>query len=343
MKTPAKSTVPPKPAAAGTSVNAALLDLLLRCTEPVAVESIAKRLAQPTSQTLHDLDQLRQAGCRIEAHPQLGLSLQETGLGVWSDYLKWSRGGLSHKPVEVYAQTTSTQDAARRLIGSDARACDGAVVVADEQTAGRGRLGRQWVAPRGTAVTFSRVCLINESDLSIDRLTLASVVGAAQAIEPHLHAKRVQIKWPNDLLIDGRKIAGILVETFTPTGSSPTVAAVIGVGINVSLPEQHLPPEHEHLRESITSVHAAGQPADRLLVLADTLRQLDEALTQPDPAHLLQAWRSRCPLLAQTLTLRNNGRTVRGQILDLDPSAGLIVRTDSGAVVHLPAATTTVL
>jgi len=325
-----------------------LLDLLLRASVPIPVNTLARRLDTDTPNILDKLNQLRTSGCQIQTHPQHGVHLVQTSLSVWADYLHWRDS--NQRLIEVYRSTTSTQDIARRLVESLGPQANRAVVIADEQTAGRGRLGRGWFTPPDTAVTFSRVCLSvanvpDTPDLSIDRLTLACAVAVAKTIEQLTGPDPlpVQIKWPNDLMIHGRKIAGILVETFLAPDAPHTAAAIIGIGINVDLMPDHIPPDLPRLAKTITSLKMLNRPADRLLVLAKTLGQLDQALAQPDYDSLLNDWRTRCPMISKPVRLKHNGQIIQGHLIDLHPTAGLIVRTDTAALIHLPAATTTIL
>ncbi len=321
-----------------------LLDLLLHCGRAMTIEALALKLDRTPATVLKQLNGLRCAGCQIDVHPQHGVTLTHSGLATWTDYLEYSNGRYGQRKIEVYAQTTSTQDVARRIFTSSKATTDGAVVVADMQTAGRGRLGRKWVAPSGAAVTFSRVCVLpQEQQPSVDRLTLATVVGVTRAIETLVYPINIQIKWPNDLMVGDKKLAGILVETFTVPGQPQRVAAIVGVGINVNLQPHDLPDHPPGMRDRATSIFGLGHRVDRLLVLSHTLNEIDQALRQTDLAAMLDYWRRRCPLLSHRLQLSHNGQVFGGRVIDLDPSAGLIVCTDSGTIVHLPAATTTIL
>lgn len=332
----------PRPAHA-TQINPILLDRLLCADGPVTIETLALQLDCPARIVLEEVDALRTAGCRIDSHPQHGLTLAVAGLPTWADYLRWCNRPRNDRVIEVYAKTTSTQDAARRIVMSCGDAADKALVVADEQTSGRGRLGRRWIAPPGTAVTFSRVVFVEPVRLSVDRLTLVGAVAVAKAIEPWLGPGAVQIKWPNDLLVAGKKVSGILVETFTPSVPTRRIAAIIGVGINVTLDVNDLPPDMPELRDRVTSVHQAGRRVDRLLVLRQVLAHMDELIDLGDDGPALEYWRGHCPLLSQRLRVRHAGRTITASVVDLDPTAGLIVQTGDGALIHLPAATTTIL
>ena len=328
------------PDAPGRLTDPILLDYLLHAKGPVSVDALAKKWHLTHSQVTNELGRLRNAGCIIDMHPQYGPTLRSSGLGAWVEYLQWACSlPKSNAPrrVEVYRQTTSTQDAARSLTERFGSEADGALAIADEQTAGRGRLGRTWLAPAATAVLFTRVCAWSQSEPAptVNRLMLAASVAVARAIEsiagkPTLEVK---IKWPNDVLVQGLKIAGILIET---AGN----AALIGIGINVSIEASQMPAE---LRDHFTSLSRCARPADRLLLLTETVRQMDRTLKEKNLNKLIKAWRRRCAQLTHRISLRTNGKTVHGTVIDLDPYDGLIVRSDDGVMMHLHAATTTLL
>ena len=121
--------------------------------------------------------------------------------------------------------------------------------------------------------------------------------------------------------------------------------AIIGVGLNVSLLPDQLPddPNDPTLRERITSLAMLNIHADRLAVLGRLVGEVDHALDRADPDDLLKSWRSRSTLIGQHVSLQSDGRRYTGEVADLDPNLGLILRTSNGSMAHLPAATTTVL
>lgn len=258
-----------------------------------------------------------------------------TGLEQWPARLQRARsaGGVRDEfpgagagaGVVVLAETDSTQDAARRL-GLAA----GRVIVAGRQTAGRGRLGRAWAdtGTEGIAVTFVVEGPSAGAGPRRERLAVASAVGVARAAESVL-GRGVAIKWPNDILVDGRKLAGILIEQ---TDS----LAYIGVGMNVS--QKTWPAA---LADRAVSLAQLGAQVDRLEVLETLLPTVDAALRLTDN-QLLDEFASRDGLRGTTATFRSDGRTVRGLVERIDPLRGLLVNTGS-QVVALRAATTTLL
>jgi BirA family biotin operon repressor/biotin-[acetyl-CoA-carboxylase] ligase len=327
-------------------IHPPLLDqLLAHPHQPTPIHALAQAAGLSIDQVQAELARLVQAGCQLDHHPQLGVQLIQSGCGSWTDYLQWLLG--QDRQIVVFRQTASTQDAARRRLSQHGPAAHGCVIIADQQYAGRGRLGRSWLTPPGSAATFSLIHLpeihsVASGPLSVDRFIFATAVAVAQGIEAavggSLHA---QIKWPNDILLDHRKTAGILVETLALTGQRQ--AAIIGVGINVSqTPDlSHIDPQRG--RRVATSLAEHADPVDRLRVIAKVLQAMDIALNLHDPTPLIDAWRARSVQRSQTLRLQTPQGQVQGSVIDLDPTQGLIVRTTTGEIIHLPAATTSIL
>lgn len=248
-------------------------------------------------------------------------------LSQWQDRLEaaLARHGLASMSVRIFRETASTQDAAKAFTPGPA------LVVADRQTAGRGRLGRSWQAAPGAAVLMSIVWPIDMQRASHDRISMLAGLAVAQAVEAIVPSAAVRIKWPNDVVIDGRKLAGILIESVKD-------ACVIGIGLNVRPVETDDPV----IAASAVSLAELGARADRPAVIERIAIALHRVIEMDDPAEALDAWRCRA-VLGQTQTFEHHRRSITGQIVDLDPDHGLIVRRDSGEMVTLPAATTSVV
>jgi len=306
-----------------------LLDRLLRATGPQTLPVLSRALGARPMALAARLEALRRAGCALDLHPQLGVTLTATSLSCWSDYIESHAADHAlGRRLLVYRQTASTQAVARRLVraAADPSVWHGLVVVADHQTAGRGRTGRHWRSAPGAHLLMTVV--VARPTLSVDRLMLSSAVAVAEAVEPPL-GRDVQIRWPNDVLVDGRKLAGILVER---CGN----AALIGIGVNVAAPPTGWPAD---LRGHAVALHELGATLDRLRVLADLLDRLDAALARTDAA-LTDAWRRRSDLLQQRVTVRSGDRPLTGRVIDLDPQHGLLLAVEGGPTLALPAATT---
>jgi BirA family biotin operon repressor/biotin-[acetyl-CoA-carboxylase] ligase len=180
-------------------------------------------------------------------------------------------------PHRHYRVTDSTNARARELAESGTP--HGTVVTAAEQTAGRGRQGRSWTAPPGKALLYSAVLRpLDERHLLLPLAAPLAVCEAAEELEPGVECA---VKWPNDVWVEGRKLAGILIEA-----KPQEQWAVVGVGLNLAISREEFPPE---LRDTATSLNAAGSVEEARLALG---RALDRWIEAPAPA-TLAAWRSR--------------------------------------------------
>lgn len=209
----------------------------------------------------------------------------------------------------------STNQRAKELAAAGAP--HGTLVTAAEQTAGRGRQGRAWVAPPGSSILMSLV--VRQGGEAYPLLPLATALAVSEACEAHAPVE-CAIKWPNDVWIERRKVAGILLE-----GRPQEGWAVIGVGLNVTTAKKEFP---EELRETATSLVAEGaEDIDKERVLATVLARLDDWL-RAKPVDVTSAWTHRDALLGEQI--RWNGG--EGVAAGIDASGALLVDTDDGRV-----------
>jgi BirA family transcriptional regulator, biotin operon repressor / biotin---[acetyl-CoA-carboxylase] ligase len=177
------------------------------------------------------------------------------------------------QPHRHFASTDSTNTRAREL--ATAGAPHGTIVTAAEQSAGRGRQGRTWTAPPGKALLYSAVVRpLEERHLMLPLAVPLAVCAAAEELRPGIECG---VKWPNDVHLDGRKLAGVLIEARPQDGW-----AVVGVGLNLTIAPEEFPPE---LRETATSLGAEISPQALSRHLARWL--------EADPATVLAGWRQR--------------------------------------------------
>jgi BirA family biotin operon repressor/biotin-[acetyl-CoA-carboxylase] ligase len=240
----------------------------------------------------------------------------------WPDALEAAlartRGTLSR--CVMLRETASTQDHARAA-GIE----PGTVVVAWRQTAGRGRLGRAWAdtGTDGVAATFALPAAPPES------LAMRSAVAAASAARRFVAGDACGVKWPNDVVVDGRKLAGVLVERIDGT-------ALVGIGINVR--QTSFPPP---LDGHATSLAMHGPAPDRLDVLVALLEEIGIAFTA-DEADIYRTYRALDRMSGRRCAFLTAEGQVEGLVEEVDPLRGLRVR-DGTEVRFLPAATTSVV
>lgn len=205
----------------------------------------------------------------------------------------------------------------------------GLVVVADHQTAGRGRLGRAWSTPPGAALTFSAVVDPRLDDEWWPLVPLAAGCAVAAAVDGAL-------KWPNDVLLEGSKVCGILVERVRGPDAP---LAVVGVGINVDQTRDELPVP------TATSLALASRPHDRTRLLGSVLRELRARLeeTSASPPAVVAAYRARCDTLGREVRVDlPGGEVLLGRAVDVDAQGRLVVEgagglrpVAAGDVVHV--------
>jgi len=235
-------------------------------------------------------------------------------------------GGL-WRELRVVERTASTNADVAAVLTGGSDAGDGLVVVAEEQTAGRGRLGRSWSAPPRSSVLLSAGFLPTPPPDTWSLLPLLAGLAAAEALDRAGHVT-ARLKWPNDLLVGGAKVGGILSERVARPGGAPGV--VLGIGVNVSVRAAELP------TGAATSLVLAGGHTDREPLVAEMLRSLERHLTAWSDAAgradtVLPGYRAICDTMGSdvVLALPDGGRW-RGSAVDVDHAGRLVVADGTG-------------
>ncbi|HET6414516.1 MAG TPA: biotin--[acetyl-CoA-carboxylase] ligase [Anaeromyxobacter sp.] len=327
--------MPPEPA---NSEELVLGFLAEAGDEFVSGEAISDKLGLTRTAVWKHVESLRAQGYRIDAAPARGYRLSAipdrlTALELRPLLNTHDLGQVLHH----FEVISSTNDHAREL--AEEGAGHGEVVIAEAQTGGRGRRGRPWVSPPGKNAYFSVLLRPDLPPVRAPELTLLGSVAICDALrQANVPAT---IKWPNDLLVAERKIAGILTELASEPERVHWV--VLGVGVNVNAAPSDFP---EELRPVATSIFIErGSKAPRALFVAACLTALEGWLDRYeeegfDPVR--RAWRERSSTLGREVRVKAEGREVLGRAEDIDASGALLVRSGegverilSGDVVHL--------
>jgi BirA family biotin operon repressor/biotin-[acetyl-CoA-carboxylase] ligase len=235
---------------------------------------------------------------------------------------------LGPRPFRFEAQTGSTNDLARQWAQEGGP--HGAVVVTEEQTAGRGRFGRAWNAPAGTGLLLSVILRPRVHQEHVPRLTVVGAVAVADVLS-EISSGKVRLKWPNDVLLNSCKVAGILAEAIWQGGRLN--AAVVGIGLNVRVNFGGTPLANHAI--SIETVGTAtGQPVDRAVLLAKVLRRIDHWAMRVEDPTLLAAWHGRLETIGRRVTAStiDGQRTIQGQATGVDSDGALLLKTDTGTM-----------
>lgn len=226
-------------------------------------------------------------------------------------------------PVYVYGRLGSTNDEARRLAAAGAP--EGLLVLAETQTAGRGRQGRRWITPRGAALAFSLVLRPALTPAEASRVTMLAGLAACEAVEQAAGVPAA-LKWPNDVLLDGRKAGGILVESgLTEAGLA---YLVLGIGLNVSA----APPPAAVMFPATSVEAAAGRPVDRLALLQALVQRLSAGYADLAPGNdrLHTAWAGRLAWRGQRVVAHTPEGDYHGCFEGADPDGALRLKHEDG-------------
>ena len=315
------------------SADAALLRALRAATVHIPPTDLAAQLASTRSAVAAQIAELRDAGFEIDERPGLGYRLIAAPDRLIAADLQSRLGNCALvREILVFAETDSTNDRAAHLGNSGA--AGGLAIFAERQNAGRGRFGRRWESESHLGLWFSLLLRPAFPQERWPRLTTWAAVSIAAAIERSLGV-RAEIKWPNDIYADGRKVAGILIETSLDRARENF--AVVGIGVNANHGPGDFPGD---LATKATSLRAAaGRTVDRTALAATILRELDARYFDIDRRfHELTAEAARrSVLLGSWVRVRAGDSLIEGIAESLDADGQLLVRTGNGALRTLSA------
>jgi len=275
------------------------------------------------------------------------LKLKDRNLTIFAEEVrKVFRGEIIGRDIIFLESTTSTNDAAME-IGLRSKEPEGIVVVADTQSRGRGRLGRSWVSPPGVNLYFTVLLRMPLPVKDSQHLVFMAAVAAVSAIRDYTGLK-AEIKWPNDILINGRKTGGILIDMKSDSGKIDVVA--LGIGINVNQSLEMLP---EEMREGATSIkRECGSDIDRTGLLRGVLAQLERCyklFLSGDKSLIIKEWLRLDSTIGRKVTVADvsassgTDGSISGIAEGIDDSGRLLVRLSSGGLHKVSAGDVTIV
>lgn len=298
----------------------------------VSGEDISAQLGISRAAVWKAVGALRRDGYTIEAQTGLGYRLADSPDVLSERELRRRLGEtkIVGRTLECFESVDSTNSYLKRIAAEGAP--DGAVAVADEQTAGRGRRGRSFSSGPGRGVYLSALLRPQLAPEKILPLTALGAVAACDAVE-RTCGVRPQIKWTNDLVLNGKKLSGTLTELSLEGESGALQYAVIGIGVNCNNASEDFPPE---LREVATSLYLeTGKRVQRAVLAAALIEELDKlyaALQSGDTASYLTSYRRDCLTLGREVQLLWQDVKEKVTALDVDEQFGLVVRHEDGRV-----------
>ncbi len=284
------------------------------------------------------IEHLRKLGYEIEAQPHHGYRLVSIPDRLIPEEIRFDLNTrwMGQKIVS-YEETGSTNDVAAKLAAQGMP--EGTVIFAESQSKGRGRLGRSWISPKGKSILTSVIFRPKLLPSQASQITLMSAVAVAKAIEKQTRLIP-QIKWPNDILIKEKKVAGILTEMQAETDQIRFL--IVGIGINVTVPSDSLPENATSIHLQIgdrgqgtgDSMQGSGRGTiSRIQLAQELLRQLETGYDllhdgQWETVH--QEWQERSILTGKHVNVRCMERQIEGTVTGLDPDGSLLIRLDHG-------------
>jgi BirA family transcriptional regulator, biotin operon repressor / biotin---[acetyl-CoA-carboxylase] ligase len=313
-----------------TMTTDALILRALRTAKSGAISGaeLSQRLGISRAAIWARIEELRGLGFDIQAGPHLGYRLISSPDSLIADDLlsRLESSKVVGRDICVFQETASTNDIIDKLGRDGAKA--GAVVFAERQTQGRGRRGRKWCSTPGKGLWFSVLLRPALRPQSATQLTAATAVALCRGLR-RFDPIRPEIKWPNDILLRGRKIAGILTELSAELDHIKFV--VLGIGLNVNQEAGDFPPD---LRKTATSLRIElGQPVDRPDLAAAVLSEMDQEYARIEQGQfnsIVEDYACQCVTLGQRVSIHSGAQHLQGLAESLDDDGALLVRTQHG-------------
>lgn len=300
-----------------------ILNFLKKSEGYLSGEEISQHLKISRTAVWKHIQELREEGYDIAAVPHLGYRLISSPDKLTPGEIQFGLNTkIFGKKIYAFDSLDSTMDFAFRL-GTEG-APEGTVVCAEGQTKGRGRLGRSWSSPKAKGIYASIILRPALPPSVVSQLTLLSAISLCEAVKKICRLK-ASIKWPNDILVGDKKLAGILTELSAEMDRVRFV--VIGFGINVNSPLSMLPPSATSLKNEIHS------SVSRVEFMQEILRHLEKwycILKEQGFSKIVERWKELSNTLGRRVRVEGIGEYIEGEAMDMDENGSLIIRNDAG-------------
>ena len=295
-------------------INQKILRFLRDSNDYTSGEILARELGISRVAIWKHIHSLKEDGYTIETMPKGYRLLSSPDL-----LLPYEFPGREEN-IHHLRELSSTMDVAKELAKGGAN--KGTIVVAESQSQGRGRLSRSWLSPKG-GIYFTVILRPQISPIYAPRINLMASIAVARAIRK-LFGLKAELKWPNDVLIAGKKVCGILAEMEAEVDTTNFVN--LGIGINANSPLSQFEKTATSLNKEL------GREISRKELLNSILNELDEQQTLLTKEALLEQWRSLSSTLNKDVKIVSPGEVIVGKALDIDTSGALIIKGEDGCI-----------
>jgi BirA family biotin operon repressor/biotin-[acetyl-CoA-carboxylase] ligase len=316
------------------TTDACILSALRRSTSGfVSGAELSQQLGITRAAIWARIEELRSLGYDIAASPHQGYQLLSVPDVLHADdLLSLVQGNeIIGRDIRVFEETNSTNDVAEKLARDGVK--EGVVVFAESQTRGRGRLGRKWLSPPRKGLWFSVLLRPDLRPQAATQLTVVAATALLRAIREQT-GLIPEIKWPNDILIGGRKVAGVLTELSAELDHVKHL--ILGIGVDVNLIVSEFPAD---LRKLATSLKIeAGRHIQRASLAAAILRELDrdyERIRAHRFQEIADEWEQHCATLGRRVSIQIGERILQGHAEALDEDGALLLRTQHGRLERI--------
>ncbi len=299
----------------------------------VSAADFAEKCGVARAELRARIENLRGLGYEIETSPHHGYKLTGSPDLLHAEDLIARLGKVKviGRDIQVFEETTSTNDVVEKLARDGVK--EGVVVFAESQTKGRGRLGRVWMSPARKGLWFSVLLRPRLQPQEITQLTVAAAVAIWRSIN-RVTDLRPEIKWPNDILIRGKKVAGILTELSAEVDRVKHITVGIGVDVNLEANEFSA-----GLRKIATSLRIElGRPVLRAELATEILRELDRDYARVCAgkfSELADEWEEHCSTIGKQVIVGIGERRMLGRVESLDDDGALLLRTEHGRLERI--------
>ena len=294
----------------------------------ISGESIAGELGISRTAVWKHVQKLRENGYEILSRERCGYKLKDApDLLLPSEIQIGLRTKIIGVEMEYRPSVDSTNRVAKRLAYHGAE--EGTIVVAEEQTGGKGRLERNFFSPRGKGIWFSIILRPKFLAKDAPKCTLMAAVAVAEAM--NRFRLKAEIKWPNDIMFDGRKLVGILTEISGEIGKITYI--VVGIGINVNISRDEFPEELRPIAASLSEI--SGKEISRVELLRAVLEEFDKLYLEVNESgfnKIIKRWKKYNVTLGKEVSVisAGDGKTFTGKAVDLNADGALVVETKQG-------------